>query len=326
MAPVRNYLSTGCAILDLAIADRLPGGFGAGGISHIWGPESSAKSVLIAEPLGSAIRQGGKATLVDVEGTFDFARAESVYGVDVSRLEYISAETEEIEALTVSYMFDSILRKKIGKSSVQGRPSALGIDSLSAVTSDREYEKEMNERGYGTTRAMDLSEGFRKYIWGLNRANLALLFVDQSRDKIGSFVGGKTFSGGNALRFYASTRVYVERRKPILNKHDKEIGINVFFKVDKNKIAPPFRNGEFRLLWDYGIDDIGTSLQFIQANTTGLGKGTYQLPGGKRILGINRAIHAVEDAAQEAELRAEVARLWDKTYCAEQRKPKRRTV
>ena len=316
LKPVSSYLSTGCTILDLAVSDTFPGGFGAGRISHIYGPESSAKSILISEPLGSAIRQQGNAYLCDVEGTFDFGRAE-LFGVNTKELKYISSYSEDApDEITVEYLFDECIRK--AEEEVKGlkAPSAFGVDSLSAVSS----EKEMDDNDpYGASKAKMLSAKFRQHIWKINSLNLALIFVDQTRQNVGGFGKKFIFGGGEALKFYASTRLYVEKKGDIVNKHKRKTGIEVFFRVEKNKIAPPFREGSFMLLFDYGIDNIATNLIFLKENSEEKGN-RYKIPGIDKSYYLNDAIKYIEDTNIEDKLNMAVYEKWQELYVNVNRK------
>ncbi len=134
LSPVSQFCSTGCTILDLAIADKLPGGFAVGRISHVYGVESSAKTVLAQEPLGAAQRAGGEAWLVDAEQTFDYERA-SIFGLDTSeRFHYVN--TSCIEDL-----FDEVIIGALKGRNVSSPPGAIAIDSLSALPSKVEIEE-----------------------------------------------------------------------------------------------------------------------------------------------------------------------------------------
>lgn len=313
--PIKNYLSTGCTILDLAIADRLPGGFAAGRISHIVGYESSAKTVIALEAIGSAQRQNGIATFIDSEMTLDFERAKNLFDVDVNKLNYILPC--EVENLTIGYFFDSILPRLEEEARKTDSPCICVVDSLSAMSTDMELDEATDKRSYGS-RAISLSKGFRKHIWKIGKSNLSLLFVDQTRQNVDVVFGKKhTFSGGEAIKFYASTRVFVKKTEEIKSKYGKVIGIGVYFKVEKNKIAPPFREGVFRLLFDYGIDDIATNILFIKDNL-GL-KGSYSCCG-KNFKSLDSAIAFVEDNNLEKELQKEVYELWKKIYTKVERK------
>ena len=160
LSPITHWLSTGCTILDLAIADKLPGGFPAGRISHLYGAESTAKTVLAAEPLGSAQRQGGKAYMVDAEWTFDMDRATRYYGLDVADPEKWSISRPS----TVEELFDVQIPDAIDEI-VELPVAAMAVDSLSALPSSAEEESMGKLKGYGATRARRLSTAFRTRIY-----------------------------------------------------------------------------------------------------------------------------------------------------------------
>jgi recombination protein RecA len=324
LAPVTDYLSTGCTLLDLAIADRLPGGFGCGRISHIWGPESSAKSVLVAEPLGAVQRKGGRAYLVDSEGTFDFGRAH-LFGVDGNALEYTDNLGEN--EITVEYLFNNVFSVAEKDALENGIPSAVGIDSMSAIPSDKEAEEDTEKSGYGTGRAQLMSLGFRKHIGALSRSNVSLIFIDQARENLTGMGKKYVFSGGQALRFYASTRVYVEKKGNILNRHKRIVGVEVYFRVEKNKIAPPFREGTFCLLFDYGIDNIQTNLKWLKENDPNISAKSswFEVPGvSKKFQTIDAAIEYVEKNQLEDELDDAVYSVWRELYEPVERKRRER--
>lgn len=331
LEPVKYWLSTGCTILDLSISGGYPGGFAAGRISHIYGPESSAKSVLVAEPMGSAQRQGGRAYMVDAENTFDFSRA-GLFGLNVNENFDIVSSTDSTfskeppEQIVIEDLFDLYFQKAIEDSKADSScPYAVGIDSLSAIPSREEMEKELGS-GYGTTRAKMLSAGFRQKIWKLSRCNLALIFIDQTRDAVGSMYKASTVSGGNALKFYASTRLHVNTESKILNKHKKVVGINVHFKVEKNKIAPPHKEGSFRLLFDYGIDDIGTNLMWLKNNDPDYpgSKGSwFAVPSVvKKFNSLDVAVTYVEDHNLEKKVIKHVVSVWNVIHARIERKQK----
>lgn len=321
LAPVANYLSTGCSLLDLAIADRLPGGFATGRISQIYGDESTAKSVLVSEPLGSAQRKGGVAIMDDVEATYDLSRAH-LFGVntgDPNAWQYLSSET-------IEELFDTHIVAAIERAKVTNGPCAMAVDSLSALASRAEQDQVLTDGTYGTSRAKQLSAGFRKYVGPISTSGLALIFVDQTRTKLGVTFGDKTTtSGGKALRFYASTRVMLSMEGKIKNSHDKVIGVKIGFVVKKNKLAPPFREGMFRLLFDYGIDDVATSLEWLHDNDPAQLEKTSHRPwvfGDLKARSLSLLTQAVEDAGMESMVVSELERVWRIVYAPVDRKPR----
>jgi len=319
--PPTAFLSTGCTILDLAIANQLPGGFAVGRVSHIYGPESTAKSVIAQEPLGDAQRRGGEAWFEDVEWTLDGDRS-PLFGLDTNSSTFHYEHPE-----TIGELFDKMINTALKERTTDSPPGAMAIDSLSALPSEIEIKEDVEKSGYGTTRARQLSKAFRKYLWKLSQANMALLFIDQTRDDIVGF-GKYTVSGGKALRFYSSTRLLLEHALRLKNKNERVIGVKIRFSVEKNKIAPPFRQGTFRLLFDYGIDDIGTNLEWLKENyptEDKVKKGAWYPFGEKKLgPGLNKACKTIEDNNLEEELRQEVYRVWKEVYRTAERKTKQR--
>ena len=217
--------------------------------------------MLAQEALGAAQRAGGDAYYDDVEATLDFARA-GLFGLDVTKqFHYLRDD------ITVEDLFDKSLPKVLKGKDNDSPPSAFVIDSLTALSSATELEESMTDSTYGATKARQMSRAFRKYIWAINQANIAIIFVDQTRDAFGGWGKKYEVSGGKSLRFYASTRVLLEHIGTIINSAKKPVGIKVRFKVEKNKIAPPFRDGVFRLLFDIGIDDVATNFEWLRDNS-----------------------------------------------------------
>ena len=319
LKPCTHYLSTGCTILDLAIAGRLPGGFGGGRISHIYGGESTAKTILVCEILGSAQRQGGMAYFGDAEHTFDWQRA-CLFGLDTEK------NFEYHVPTCIENMFDDIIGKKILKKRKEvSLPAAIGEDSITALPSIVEIDGDMTKPGYGGSRAKAFGLGFRKYVKELSQKNTALILVDQERQDINVQFGDKgTFSGGKAVRFYASTRVQLKHVGQVKNSKKIVIGVELAFRVKKNKIAPPFRSGKFRVLFDYGIDDISTSLLWLKE----WDKEQYKkldeenkgyVFGDTHIVALTGMVKFIEEGHLEKELRNRVQLVWNDVHKASER-------
>lgn len=325
--PPKSWISTGCTLLDLVIADRLPGGFPAGRICQIYGEESTAKSVVVQEALGSAQRQGGHADMDDVEGTLDLVRAQSLFGINVSKAWTYGRST------SIEDLFDRRIPATIEQASKYKGPSCQVVDSLSALASEAEKNQALTDATMGTSRAKQLSLAFRKIINQLNESSLSIIFVDQTRTNVGQTFGdSSTTSGGAALKFYASVRLKLSFMEKITNSYGNVIGVKLGCLAKKNKIGPPFRSCDFRLLFDYGIDDIATSLEWLHEHDVGekrtLGREERKrAPWGVPALkltgrGLYDLVEKVETQNLEKELRAEVERVWHCVYRVDERKPR----
>lgn len=269
--------------------------------------------------MGAAQRLGGEAWFCDAEFTLDFERAE-LFGLNVGK------DFHYFNVTCIEDLFDGVLSKALKGRKSDSMPGAMAVDSLSALPSKTELEAGLSDTGYGMTRAKQMSAAFRKYLWSLNQANLALIFVDQTRDDPANRFSKYTVSGGKALKFYASTRVLLEPKSVIMNKAKKPVGVSIAFTVTKNKIAPPFREGIFRLLFDIGIDDVATNLMWLRENSAvddddDKDKGAWYTVADQRFgPGLTKACQKIEEEGLEDYLIAEVERVWHEVYQPERRK------
>jgi len=357
---VTKYYSTGSTLLDLAISNKYPGGVAADGrITHIYGANSTAKTVLVQEILGACQRSNGYAVFADAEGTLDYDRA-NLFGLQVSQWgdefyrlevkekeevaynakkkkdeavqEFVSSALKEndnficVQPPSIEHMFDNILDTicyEVEEGNII-KNVVVGVDSLSSLPSEAELDNKLSEATYGTTRAKQLSTGFRKYIRDLTQNKVSVIFIDQTRDSIGMGKNNKV-SGGNALKFYASTRIWLNNPKEIKNKHEQTIGVEITFLVEKNKIAPPFRSGKLCILFDLGIDDVRANINWlleIKDIPCKITKKTswFQWDGESIGQGIDPAIKYIEDNNLEKELEEEVFRVWKLLYETPERK------
>ncbi len=265
---VRNIevVSTGSLSLDLALG---VGGVPKGRVVEIYGPESSGKTTMTLHVVAEAQKTGGTCAFVDAEHALDPVYAEKL-GVDMDELLVSQPDTGE-QALEIT---DMLVRS--------GAVDVVVVDSVAALTPKAEIEGEMGDSHVGL-QARLMSQALRKLTANIKRSNCVVIFINQIRMKIGVMFGSpETTTGGNALKFYASVRLDI-RRIGAIKKGDEVVGNETRVKVVKNKVAPPFRQATFEILYGEGVSREGEIIELGVAQGLIEKSGAWYSYNGDRI-------------------------------------------
>ncbi|WP_049629522.1 recombinase RecA [Cellvibrio sp. pealriver] len=288
-------ISTGSLGLDVALGI---GGLPKGRIIEIYGPESSGKTTLTLQVIAEAQRAGGTCAFIDAEHALDPIYATKL-GVNVEDLIVSQPDTGE-QALEVT---DMLVRS--------GAVDVLVVDSVAALTPRAEIEGEMGDHHVGL-QARLMSQALRKITGNIKNANCLVIFINQIRMKIGVMFGNpETTTGGNALKFYASVRLDI-RRTGAVKEGEEVIGSETRVKVVKNKVAPPFKQAEFQILYGSGINRMGEIVDYgVKLGLIDKSGAWYAYQGNKIGQGKNNVMKFLQEnpvLAQELEqkVRAEL--------------------
>src|ERR1700719_2379792 len=259
-------IATGSISVDFALAI---GGFTRGRISEIFGPESSGKTTIALQVIAEAQKKGGMAAFIDVEHALDPAYAKKL-GVDIDNL-LVSQPDYGEQALEITNTLTA-----------SGQIDVLVVDSVAALVPKAELEGEMGDSHMGL-QARLMSQALRKLTGVVSKSRTCLIFINQIRDKIGVMFGSpETTTGGRALKFYSSVRVDI-RRIAAIKDGDAVIGNRTKVKIVKNKLASPFREAEFDIIYGEGISKEGDLIDLGVANNVIEKSGSWLSYKGERI-------------------------------------------
>lgn len=294
----QEAISTGSIGLDVALGI---GGLPKGRVVEIYGPESSGKTTLAIHVIAEAQKKGGMCAFIDAEHAFDSGYARKL-GVDIDNL-LISQPDYGEQALEIA---DRLI--------LSGALDVVVIDSVAALVPKGELEGEMGDSKMGL-QARLMSQALRKLTATISKTNSCCIFINQLREKIGVMFGNpETTTGGNALKFYASVRLDI-RRTAQIKDGDEAIGNRVKVKVVKNKVAPPFRQAEFDVIYGEGISkkgeiiDMGVEMGIIQKSGSWFSYDTTKLGQGRD--SVKQLLDDNPDLATELEgkIRARIAEV-----------------
>jgi len=259
-------ISTGCIDLDLALGI---GGVPRGRIVEIYGPESSGKTTVALHIIAEAQRNGGEAAFIDVEHALDPVYAKKL-GVDINNLIVSQPDTGE-QALEIC---ETLVRS--------GAIDVIVVDSVAALVPKAEIDGDMGDAHVGL-QARLMSQALRKLTGAINKSKTCAIFINQLREKVGVMFGNpETTPGGRALKFYASTRLEV-RKVENLKQGNDIVGTRTKVKVVKNKVAPPFKQAEFDIMYGEGISREGSVLDAAANNDIVIKSGAWYSYGDTRI-------------------------------------------
>jgi len=255
---IKDFISTGSSMLDLAIANKPNGGIAVGRITEINGLESSGKSLLGAHILAETQKKDGIAVYIDTETSVSQEFLD-VIGIDMGKMLYLHLETVE----DIFEAIEEIVIKV--RESDKDRLVTIMVDSLAGASTKVEMEADFDKDGWATAKAIIISKAMRKITQLIGKQKIALVFTNQLRQKLGVMFGDPwTTSGGKALPFHASTRIRLKNMGQIKDSKKNTIGMKCRAQIVKNRLGPPLRHADYDMYFDRGIDNYGAWLTVLK--------------------------------------------------------------
>ena len=258
---VKEWISSGCSMLDLAISNRPYGGFPVGRITEVTGLEASGKSLLVSHTLAETQKKGGLGVYIDTEAATSTEFLQAI-GVDLKKLLYIPLETIEEIFETIETIVEGV------RKSDKDRLVTIVVDSVMGASTKQEMSAEYDKDGYATSKSIILSKAMRKVTNWIARERICLIFTNQLRTKMGVTFGDQwTTAGGKAIPFHASVRLRLKNTGMIKAKVDgveQVVGSKTDVQVVKNRMGPPHRKISYDIYYDSGIDNYGGWLNIMK--------------------------------------------------------------
>lgn len=300
-----QFIHSGCVTLDCVLG----GGWVLGRVSNIVGDKSTGKTLLAIEAMVNFFRAypKGRATYNETEAAYDEQYAEAL-GLDMKKVERASSSTvEELFDHLVAFIDD-----------LKGKPGLYIVDSLDALSDKAEMERGIADSSFGASKPKQLGQLFRRLVRKLEESNVAVLIISQVRDAIGVTFGNKyTRSGGHALDFYATHILWLAHKgqvKKTVSKVQRTVGVSIKARSTKNKVGQPYRECEFDIMFGYGVDDIGSGLEFLKEagrlDALGLSGGKSSDSLAAAFLTTFKSAEPGEQAEMREALSAAVREVW----------------
>ena len=302
------FISSGGTLLNLALTNTTDNGYRAGRIVNIVGDKSSGKTLLAIEVMSYAYhmlkkKYDMKLIYNEGEAAFDKEYAAKL-GLPVDKIDFRESET-------VEDLYEDV-NKEIELPTKEKKDFTIYVlDSLDSIVSEAELEQDFDKSGFGMDKQKQMSKLFRRLVRKIRNNNILLIIISQLRDKIGvTFGETKTRAGGRALDFYASQIIWLYERGKI-KKGNLPVGLEIQAKIKKNKLWKPFREVQFSILFEYGIDDVGSNVDYLKDNKVCVNESNTRFKYEDTQFSREDFIQFISENNKEQEIKDLVKQTWD---------------